>query len=581
MKLRELLQQLKKTQEEIGASAPYICGGTPRDKHMGKLQNIADMDITTGDKTVDYLSQEYAIKLRRKYNVTRKTMEDGHSTIFIGNLKMDFSSNFIVHNIDDILRKMGIENPSNIQREMYSRDFTCNSLLMTLDLSKIIDPLKRGFQDIAEHKIRTCLAPEITLTSNRNRVIRAIYLACKLGFDIDDSIVDYVSKNPQTVKISTAKSMNEKLTDAFSRDPDKANYFVTKMNLWEQIPIVELAQPYYQKYTQGKTMPKNKVAYFQGGGGVNEPAPPGERKYTADPALVVQPRFEEPFYRNYDLYNVPGQYGPGAGWHDVMKYPSIKEFLEFRRKRLQGKYVADDSWTLDSGKKTKENPEIKARAALFNRIIKTAADENDGPNFDYGDGAYTAMSEGKKMKTITDAKHKSPGAFFADDNAIDFPIDDMVNRQDQMIYPEEDEYQIRREKGDRYQFPSDGSPLDPGELNISMTTPQIAGEHSYLPDPDFEGKSDNGSQLDFGRDYTEETLPGRPSASDTDSDDDNQTDLDGLESKYLESSEIGLFGLPDGVDPEGHDADQTEQIERPFTGTSDIGTQIYDDKWNI
>lgn len=360
-------------------------------------------------------------------------------------------------------------------------------------------------------------------------------------------------------------------------------------------------------------MSRSKIAYFQGGGGVNEPTP-GEKKYKSDPAIVVQPRFKEPFYRNYDLYTIPGMehIGPGTGYHGLQNYKSVAEFLKDRRERLKPRYVADDSWQIDSGERVKKNPDRKARMAILEKIIKQADDENDGPNFDYGDGAYTAMSEGKKMKTITDAPHKSPGAFFADDNDdnmmgpkehgtsiydwknspyqgtpgaknkkkdsndIDFPIDDMVNRQDQMIYPEEDEYQIRREKGDRYDFPSEGSPLDPGELNISMTTPQIAGEHSYLPNPDFEGKSDNGSSLNFGRDYVDEALPGRGSAND-----DNQMDLDGMESKYLEPTETGLFGMPDGIDPEGHDADQTEQIENPFTGTSDIGTQIYDDKWNI
>src|SRR5277367_367520 len=253
MKLRELLQQLKGVQEEIGTSPPFICGGTPRDKRMGKLENIADLDITTGDKSVDYLSQEFAIKLRKNYNVTRKTMEDGHSTVFIGSLKMDFSSNFMVHNIDHILQQMGIDKPTNMQREMFSRDFTCNSLLMTLDLTKILDPLGRGFKDINERKIRTCLAPEITLTSNRNRVIRAIYLACKLDFDIDNSIIDYVSKNPQVVKISTAKSMTEKLGEAFKRDGDKAANLIAKMGLWNHIPIIEPAYPYYQKYLQGKS----------------------------------------------------------------------------------------------------------------------------------------------------------------------------------------------------------------------------------------------------------------------------------------------------------------------------------------
>lgn len=251
MKLRELLQLLKTTQNGIGATTPMICGGTPRDKTMGKLENIADLDITTGDKTVDYLSQEFAIFLKHKYKVTRKTMEDGHSTVFVGSLKMDFSSNFIVPGIDKYLAQMGIDKPTNMQREMFSRDFTCNSLLLTLDLKTILDPTHRGLQDIKDRKIKTCLAPEITLTTNRNRVVRAIYLACKLNFDIDDSIIDYVTKNPQTIKISTDKVMTDKLNDAFKRNPEKASQLLTQMNLWSYIPISEAIYPYYQKHLQG------------------------------------------------------------------------------------------------------------------------------------------------------------------------------------------------------------------------------------------------------------------------------------------------------------------------------------------
>lgn len=243
---------MKVVQEKIGTSQPYICGGTPRDKYMGKLENVADIDVTTGDKTVDYLSQEFYIEFRKKYNVTRKSMEDGHSTIFVGSLKVDFSSNFMVPNIDQELAKLGIANPNNMQREMFSRDFTCNSLLLTTDLKQILDPTKRGFKDIKERKIRTCLAPEITLTTNRNRVVRAIYLACKLDFDLDDSIIEYVKKYPNTVKISTDKSMNDKLNEAFTRNPDKAADLITRMNLWSYIPITEKAYPYYIKQIKGK-----------------------------------------------------------------------------------------------------------------------------------------------------------------------------------------------------------------------------------------------------------------------------------------------------------------------------------------
>jgi len=322
--------------------------------------------------------------------------------------------------------------------------------------------------------------------------------------------------------------------------------------------------------------------------------------------LVVQPRFEEPFYRNYDLYTIPGMehIGPGTGYHGLQNYDSVQEFLAARRKRMEGRYVADDSWQLDSGKRTKENPNIKARAAIFHKIIKNA-----GPNYDLGKGLYQEMSDDKidSVEEFREEGNHGPAALMADDNAdymlppkehgtsiydwrnspyqgtpgpkkkkkkdvnhIDFPIDDEVNRQDQMIYPEEDQYEIRREKGDRYQFPSDGSNMDPANLNISMTSPQIAGEHSYLPDADFAGRSDEA--LNFGRDYDDEPGPGRQTHEEV---------LQKLLNKYLPSSEVGLFGLPDGVDPEGHDADQTEQVEDPYTGTSDIGTGIYEDKWNI
>lgn len=394
-------------------------------------------------------------------------------------------------------------------------------------------------------------------------------------------------------------------------------------------------------------MSRSKFAYFQGGGGVNEPTP-GEKKYKSDPAIVVQPRFKEPFYRNYDLYTIPGMehIGPGTGYHGLQNYKTVKEFLEDRRKRNLPRYVADDSWQIDDGSRVKKNPERKARMSIFEKIIKQAdiipngmpksekkpplqefidrliGDQNDGPNFDYGDGAYTAMSEGKKMKDITDAPHKSPGAFFADDNDlgtgfyenlehyksvrdfikntplgyehgakippewerakhppkvkkkdvnhIDFPIDDMVNRQDQLIYPEEGQYQIRREMGDIYRQPYEGDNPSPENLNISLTTPQIAGEHTYLPDEDFAGRSDEA--LNFGRDYDDEAP--MPQGEDA-------VNLKELEDKYLTPSETDLFGLPDGMDPISDlDPEETEQSEQPYDNISDIDTEMYGGQWS-
>lgn len=121
-------------------------------------------------------------------------------------------------------------------------------------------------------------------------------------------------------------------------------------------------------------MSQNKQAYFQGGGGVNEPTPK-KKKYKSEKAIVVQPRFKEPLYRNYDLYNVPGKHGPGAGWHDMHKYKSIADFLKAKRKKLKDKYKADDKWIEDKEFDKKEKAsKMKARAALLSRLTKVAID---------------------------------------------------------------------------------------------------------------------------------------------------------------------------------------------------------------
>lgn len=248
MKLRELLDLLQKTASDIGVPNAKICGGTPRDKLMGRLENIEDLDLTNGTKTIDYLSQEFDIRLRKQYDVKRTVSSDGHSTIFAGNLKLDFSSNFIVPEVDAQLQKLGFDHPNDLVREMISRDFTCNALLMSLDLKHIYDPIKRGIPDIKDKMIRTCLSPQITLTSNRNRVIRAIYLACKLGFEVDPDIINFVKQNPETTKISTPKVMAEKIDQAFEKDASKASSLITQMGLWNYVPITKKVYPHYQQH---------------------------------------------------------------------------------------------------------------------------------------------------------------------------------------------------------------------------------------------------------------------------------------------------------------------------------------------
>jgi hypothetical protein len=119
-----------------------------------------------------------------------------------------------------------------------------------------------------------------------------------------------------------------------------------------------------------------KKSYFQG---TEEPTPK-KKKYKTEKAILVQPRFKEPFYRNYDLYETEGvngkpKSGPGAGWHNMHKYKSIKEFRDVKRKHLEDKYKADDFYIEDTDSNRKKRiQKMKIRAKLISKIIKSAID---------------------------------------------------------------------------------------------------------------------------------------------------------------------------------------------------------------
>lgn len=126
-------------------------------------------------------------------------------------------------------------------------------------------------------------------------------------------------------------------------------------------------------------MTQEKKSYYYGGGGGGEPSP-GKKKYVVEKAIVVQPRFKEPFYRNYDLYETPGpdgkpsEMGPGVGQHSFNKYKSMADFIAAKRKRMKNRYIAQDSYKADDSKSKERVKKIKARLTLLSQITKVAID---------------------------------------------------------------------------------------------------------------------------------------------------------------------------------------------------------------
>jgi poly(A) polymerase len=230
MKLKDFLLIIKKLAQENGISEPYLVGGIPRDKLLNQLNKMEDLDITTGDDGIHQLAELIAAKLP---NWTFKKMDDGHSSIFLDPLKLDFSSNFIINNVEKIVGKT----LNTLEKEMWSRDFTCNALLLNFDLSQIKDPTGFGIKDIHSKLLRTCLDPAITLGVDPRRIIRIIYLATKLNFSIDREIIKWVKEHPSLIKDVKPEYLNKKWGQCLKLNHDKAIQLAKDLNVLEYLPL--------------------------------------------------------------------------------------------------------------------------------------------------------------------------------------------------------------------------------------------------------------------------------------------------------------------------------------------------------
>jgi tRNA nucleotidyltransferase/poly(A) polymerase len=234
MSVVDVLLEIKRLAKDNGLSDPYIVGGLPRDKILNRSYKVQDIDLTTGDESVNKLAELTS----NTFKTTPVKFPDGHYQLMIDNIKYDFSSNFNSPDVLYFLNKAGVSNPTPMQRELFSRDFTCNTLIIPMNLRKLLDPTGLALEDIKKKILRTPLPPRITLRDDTKRVVRIIYLAAKLGFTVEPAIINWVNNHHEKIAKEVTKGFSRrKLAAAARADFSKTVSLLNKMNLWNVIAI--------------------------------------------------------------------------------------------------------------------------------------------------------------------------------------------------------------------------------------------------------------------------------------------------------------------------------------------------------
>jgi len=106
--------------------------------------------------------------------------------------------------------------PANLQEDISRRDFTINSLAVSLNKNSYgeLTDLYNGVEDIKNKIIRTPLEPQKTFDDDPLRIMRAIRFASKLNFTIEQKTYDAIISMKDRLKDNEVVSI-ERITDEF------------------------------------------------------------------------------------------------------------------------------------------------------------------------------------------------------------------------------------------------------------------------------------------------------------------------------------------------------------------------------
>ena len=215
---------------------PMIVGGIPRDMYLNNLSNT-DVDLTTNNADCPRLG----ITLASSMGYNFKMFEDGHVSVYTDVGVLDFSGNFISEKAVDFAGSEYNEGRKELY-EVYSRDFTMNTLHKDLLSEELVDITGLAIKDLDKKIVRTIVSPEICFEDDLRRLFRAINFSSRLGFSIDGKIVDYAKNNINLISNEMGKTLRDAFVtsiigESISNDSDKVLGYLLDMGILSLIPL--------------------------------------------------------------------------------------------------------------------------------------------------------------------------------------------------------------------------------------------------------------------------------------------------------------------------------------------------------
>jgi poly(A) polymerase len=217
--LREIGELFQKAGYEIS-----LVGGPVRDALLG--QEVKDLDFTTNARTDDIQ------KVLKSW--ADNVWDVGIKFGTVGAKKGDHDLEITTYRseiYDPVSRKPQVNFGDSLIEDLNRRDFTINSIALTLPNFEIIDP-HNGVDHLIDSKLTTPIDPEILFSEDPLRMLRAARFISKLDLTVDPKIFEAVNKLKHRLEVVSKERISDELTKLLLLDsPSKGLEFLVSTQL--------------------------------------------------------------------------------------------------------------------------------------------------------------------------------------------------------------------------------------------------------------------------------------------------------------------------------------------------------------
>jgi poly(A) polymerase len=131
-------------------------------------------------------------------------------------------------------RKPEVTYGDDVETDLGRRDFTVNAMALRLPEPALVDPFG-GAADLAAHRLRTPLEPEVSFVDDPLRMMRAARFIAGFSLEPDDALVAAVERLRNRLEIVSAERVRDELSKLLlTEDPSAGLWFLARTKLSDE-----------------------------------------------------------------------------------------------------------------------------------------------------------------------------------------------------------------------------------------------------------------------------------------------------------------------------------------------------------